>query len=97
MNGKWIERGSCRCADFADGVCKRCLEVGRFKFIEEEGKLPFLGDWQVLDVRVFQAFVCGCRMIKPINVVRRQFRLGATVVAVENETFLDVRQRRRHR
>lgn len=91
---KWIESGSCWCADFANRIGKGYLEVRSFELSKKEGKLSFLGDWQVLDVFVFVAFDHGCRWIEPIYVICRQFRLGATDITVKNKTFIDMRRRR---
>ena len=99
-----LRRGSGWFSYSANCVGARCLDVGCFKFTEEEAKFPFLGAWEFLDVGVLEAFVVGCRRVQPINLIRCQFWIvlfwfhhHAMVDIIMNESFLDLRSRRQHR
>ena len=101
---KWVENRSCCFAYFAYCVCERCLDYGRFKFTKEKSDLSFLSVWEVCDVGVLQAFVLDCRQVEPINIVCCQFwflflgfRLRAMVNIIEDESFVDIQNRWRHR
>ncbi len=70
---KWVEKISRGCADLANCVYERRLDVGCLVFVKKESYLLLLSDRKVVFGGVFQAFVLGGRRIEPINLVRRQF------------------------
>jgi hypothetical protein len=70
-----VEKFSRGCADLANCVRERCLDVGCLVFIKKESYLPFLSDREGVFGGVFQAFVLGGREIEPINLICCQFWL----------------------
>jgi hypothetical protein len=70
---KWVEKFSRGCADLANCVRKRRLDVGCLVFVKKESYLLLLSDRKVVFGGVFQAFVLGGHRIEPINLVCRQF------------------------
>jgi hypothetical protein len=73
MIRKWVETFSCNCADLANCVCKRRLDVGCLVFVKKESYLLLLSDRKVVFGGLFQAFILGGCRIEPINLVRRLF------------------------
>ncbi len=100
----WVENRSCCFAYFAYCVCERCLDYGRFEFTKEKSDLSFLSVWEVRDVGVLRPFVLDCWRVEPINIIRCQFwflflgfHLCTMVKIIEDESFVDVWNRQRHR
>jgi hypothetical protein len=67
---KRVEKFSRGCADFANRIRERCLDVGCLVFVKKESYLLLLSDRKVVFGGVIQAFVLGGRRIEPINLVR---------------------------
>ncbi len=73
MIRKWVEKLFRGCADLANCVCERHLDVRCLVFVKKESNLLLLSDRKVVFGGVFQAFDLGGHRIDPINLVRHQF------------------------